>query len=223
MYRYERSGVMHGLLRVRGFTQDDAHIFCTPEQIEEEIAGCLEFALDVLKDFGFEQIPDRAFHLESGRPQEFCGQRRAVEPRHAIAGESAEAHERSSTRPSPAKRRFTGRRSTSSWWMRSGGCGSFRPCSSTSTCRSASAWNTSPKMASRKQPVMVHRALYRVGGALLRRADRALCRRVSGVAVAGAGGDDSDQPSGTRSMRTKSRLSSRRLACASKWMRATRR
>src|SRR5215813_13810951 len=56
VYRYERSGVMHGLLRVRGFTQDDAHIFCTPEQIESEIEGCLDFALDVLKDFGFDKF-----------------------------------------------------------------------------------------------------------------------------------------------------------------------
>src|SRR5271157_1255282 len=56
VYRYERSGVMHGLLRVRGFTQDDAHIFCTPEQIEAEIVGCLEFALEVLKDFGFDKF-----------------------------------------------------------------------------------------------------------------------------------------------------------------------
>ena len=56
VYRYERSGVMHGLLRVRGFTQDDAHIFCTPEQIEKEIADCVDFALDVLKDFGFDKF-----------------------------------------------------------------------------------------------------------------------------------------------------------------------
>jgi len=56
VYRYERSGVMHGLLRVRGFTQDDAHIFCTPEQIEEEIVGCIDFALEVLKDFGFDKF-----------------------------------------------------------------------------------------------------------------------------------------------------------------------
>ena len=55
VYRYERSGVMHGLLRVRGFTQDDAHIFCTPQQIEDEIVGCMDFALEVLKDFGFDQ------------------------------------------------------------------------------------------------------------------------------------------------------------------------
>jgi threonyl-tRNA synthetase len=56
VYRYERSGVMHGLLRVRGFTQDDAHIFCTPAQIEDEVVGCMDFALAVLKTFGFEQF-----------------------------------------------------------------------------------------------------------------------------------------------------------------------
>jgi threonyl-tRNA synthetase len=53
VYRYERSGVMHGLLRVRGFTQDDAHIFCTPEQIEDEVVNCLQFAVDTLQTFGF--------------------------------------------------------------------------------------------------------------------------------------------------------------------------
>ena len=56
VYRYKRSGTMHGLLRVRGFTQDDAHIFCTPEQIEDEIGGCIDFAESVLKTFGFEEF-----------------------------------------------------------------------------------------------------------------------------------------------------------------------
>jgi threonyl-tRNA synthetase len=56
VYRYERSGTMHGLLRVRGFTQDDAHIFCTPGQIEDEIGGCIDFAESVLKTFGFEEF-----------------------------------------------------------------------------------------------------------------------------------------------------------------------
>jgi len=56
VYRYERGGVLHGLMRVRGFTVDDAHIFCTPEQIEDEVLGCLEFALDALKTFGFEKF-----------------------------------------------------------------------------------------------------------------------------------------------------------------------
>ncbi len=53
VYRYERSGTMHGLLRVRGFTQDDAHIFCTREQIVSEVEGCLDFAEAVLTTFGF--------------------------------------------------------------------------------------------------------------------------------------------------------------------------
>ncbi len=56
VYRYERSGVLHGLLRVRGFTQDDAHIFCSPDQIEAEIREVLRFSLQVWKDFGFSDI-----------------------------------------------------------------------------------------------------------------------------------------------------------------------
>jgi threonyl-tRNA synthetase len=56
VYRYERSGVLHGLLRVRGFTQDDAHIFCTPEQIEDEIRETLRFSLNLWKVFGFTDI-----------------------------------------------------------------------------------------------------------------------------------------------------------------------
>ena len=56
VYRYERSGTMHGLLRVRGFTQDDAHIFCTPGQIESEIEACIDFAEAVLKTFGFAEF-----------------------------------------------------------------------------------------------------------------------------------------------------------------------
>jgi threonyl-tRNA synthetase len=56
VYRYERSGVLHGLLRVRGFTQDDAHIFCTPDQIEDEIREVLRFSLHLWKVFGFKDI-----------------------------------------------------------------------------------------------------------------------------------------------------------------------
>jgi threonyl-tRNA synthetase len=54
-YRYERSGVMHGLLRVRGFTQDDAHIFATPETIVDEVGKCVDFALLVMRTFGFDK------------------------------------------------------------------------------------------------------------------------------------------------------------------------
>ena len=56
VYRYERSGTMHGLLRVRGFTQDDAHIFCMPSQIESEVSACIDFAEAVLKTFGFSEF-----------------------------------------------------------------------------------------------------------------------------------------------------------------------
>ncbi len=56
VYRYEKSGALHGLMRVRGFTQDDAHIICTPEQLDEEIEKTLLFSLDMLKAFGFEKF-----------------------------------------------------------------------------------------------------------------------------------------------------------------------
>ena len=56
VYRYEKSGVLHGLLRVRGFTQDDAHIFCTPDQVEDEIREVLQFSLRVWRDFGFTDL-----------------------------------------------------------------------------------------------------------------------------------------------------------------------
>ena len=56
VYRYEKSGVLHGLMRVRGFTQDDAHIFCTPEQMKDEVAYTLKFALGILKAFGFDDV-----------------------------------------------------------------------------------------------------------------------------------------------------------------------
>ncbi len=56
VYRAELSGTLHGLMRVRGFCVDDAHLFCTPEQVRQEIGGCVDFAIDVLKTFGFEKV-----------------------------------------------------------------------------------------------------------------------------------------------------------------------
>src|SRR5437868_2972709 len=83
VYRYERSGVMHGLLRVRGFTQDDAHIFCTPEQIEGELEGCLDFALQVLKDFGFDQYQTELSTWDPKDSKNFVG--RAEQWEHATS------------------------------------------------------------------------------------------------------------------------------------------
>lgn len=73
VYRYERSGVMHGLLRVRGFTQDDAHIFCTPEQIEDEVVACLEFAVDTLKAYGFETYEAELSTWDGGASGKYDG------------------------------------------------------------------------------------------------------------------------------------------------------
>jgi threonyl-tRNA synthetase len=69
VYRYERAGALHGLLRVRGFTQDDAHIFCRPDQLEDEIFNILDLNLHILKSFGFE---DYDIYL-STRPEKFVG------------------------------------------------------------------------------------------------------------------------------------------------------
>jgi len=69
VYRHEKSGVLHGLLRVRGFTQDDAHIFCLPEQLQEEIKSVIDFVIDSMKIFGFK---DYAIEI-STRPTESIG------------------------------------------------------------------------------------------------------------------------------------------------------
>ena len=69
VYRYERSGVLHGLLRVRGFTQDDAHIFCRKDQLEEEMHNILDFTIFVLKTFGFDAYD---IYL-STRPEKYVG------------------------------------------------------------------------------------------------------------------------------------------------------
>jgi threonyl-tRNA synthetase len=73
VYRYERSGTMHGLLRVRGFTQDDAHIFCMPSQIEDEVVACVEFAEAVLKTFGFDTFQVELSTWDPSDPKAWAG------------------------------------------------------------------------------------------------------------------------------------------------------
>jgi threonyl-tRNA synthetase len=73
VYRYERSGTLHGLLRVRGFTQDDAHIICTPAQIEEEILRVLDFSISILADFGFTDNKIELSVRDPKNPGKYCG------------------------------------------------------------------------------------------------------------------------------------------------------
>ncbi|MBV7619319.1 threonine--tRNA ligase, partial [Escherichia coli] len=68
-HRNEPSGSLHGIMRVRGFTQDDAHIFCTKEQIGQEVADFIQLTLDVYKDFGFEDVQMKL----STRPEKRVG------------------------------------------------------------------------------------------------------------------------------------------------------
>src|ERR1700676_2904489 len=73
VYRYERSGVLAGLFRVRGFTQDDAHIFCTAEQIENEIVDCLQFAVDTLTTYGFDKYEAELSTWDGGASGKYDG------------------------------------------------------------------------------------------------------------------------------------------------------
>jgi threonyl-tRNA synthetase len=73
VYRYERSGVLHGLLRVRGFTQDDAHIFCMPSQIEAEVEACIDFAFAVMKNFGFDKFEVELSDWDPAHPENYPG------------------------------------------------------------------------------------------------------------------------------------------------------
>jgi len=73
VYRYERSGVLHGLMRVRGFTQDDAHIFCRPDQIEAEILEVLDFSLFMLSSFGFKDYDIALSVRDPSTPERYAG------------------------------------------------------------------------------------------------------------------------------------------------------
>ena len=73
VYRFERSGVLNGLFRVRGFTQDDAHIFCTPEQIENEVVDCLQFAVDTLNTYGFHEYTAELSTWDGGAGGKYDG------------------------------------------------------------------------------------------------------------------------------------------------------
>ena len=89
VYRYERSGVLHGLMRVRGFTQDDAHIICTPDQVEAEIREVLRFSLSIWKAFGFEEVkaylatrPAKAVGDPESWDRALVSLRKAIEAEH---------------------------------------------------------------------------------------------------------------------------------------------
>ena len=88
VYRYEKSGVVHGLTRVRGMTQDDAHIYCTPEQMRDELASLLRFVLDLLADYGLE---DFYLELSTKDPEKYVGSAEVWEEATEVLREVGEA------------------------------------------------------------------------------------------------------------------------------------
>jgi threonyl-tRNA synthetase len=84
VYRFEKSGVVHGLTRARGFTQDDAHIFCTPEQLQDELASLLDFVIGLLRDYGLTEFTAEL----STRPEKFVGEPAEWETAEAALEES---------------------------------------------------------------------------------------------------------------------------------------
>ena len=89
VYRYERAGTLHGLLRIRGFTQDDSHIYCTEDQMADEIASLLDFIMSVLRRFGFE---DFEFNLSTRDPEKSVGSDEIWEKATAALKEALERH-----------------------------------------------------------------------------------------------------------------------------------
>jgi threonyl-tRNA synthetase len=89
VYRYERAGTLHGLLRIRGFTQDDSHIYCTEDQLADEIASLLDFVLSVLRAFGFE---DFTFNLSTKDPDKYVGSDMIWERATAALAEALDRH-----------------------------------------------------------------------------------------------------------------------------------
>ncbi len=88
VYRYEKSGVVHGLTRARGFVQDDAHIYCTREQMKEELAGLLTFVLDLLRDYG---LDDFYLELSTRNPEKSVGDEQTWSDATRVLAEVAEA------------------------------------------------------------------------------------------------------------------------------------
>ena len=153
VHRYEPSGALHGLLRVRGFTQDDAHIFCTDEQMAEECLKINDLILSTYRDFGFDEVVVKL----STRPEKRVGSDAAWDRAEAIMMKVLErdrgAVRAARSRPASIRARApsTGRSSSTCCATPSAATGSAARRRSTSTCRSASAPSMSTPTARRRR------------------------------------------------------------------------
>ena len=141
VYRYERAGTLHGLMRIRGFTQDDSHIFCSKEQMHDELRSLLTFVLDLLRDYGLTD-----FYLElSTKPQAegvLAPMRDGEQPPRGCV-RRPRRHGSVQLVSGRGRRPCYGPRSVCTCATRSGASGSSPRSSTTSTCPSASSSSTS--------------------------------------------------------------------------------
>src|SRR5215813_1939519 len=159
VYRYERSGVMHGLLRVRGFTQDDAHIFCTPEQIEDEIVGCIDFALTVLNTYGFDKYEIELSIWDPNDASKYIGSKENWE--RAIASlEKAMQRRNIAYKTIPGEAAFYGPKIDIKLVDAIGRLWQLSTVQFDFTLPERFKLEYVAEDGSRKQPLMVHRALY---------------------------------------------------------------
>jgi threonyl-tRNA synthetase len=147
VYRFERSGVLHGLLRVRGFTQDDAHVFCRPDQLDVEILRVLDFTTGILRAFGFERYD---IYL-STKPENASGSDQQWEAATAALKKALETRGLPYV-VDPGRASSTARRSTSRSRTRSSAPGSARRSRSTSTTPTASRSSSSARTARPTSP-----------------------------------------------------------------------
>ena len=156
MYRYEKSGEVHGLTRVRGLTQDDSHIYCTREQMKDELTSLLTFVLNLLKDFGLSD-----FYLELStriRTSTSVPTRSGKRPPARCA--RSPRHPTSTSWPTRAAPRSTARRSPCRPATRSVVPGRSRPSSSISNLPERFQLEYIAKDGTHQRPVMIHRALF---------------------------------------------------------------
>ena len=203
VHRYEPSGALHGMMRVRAFTQDDAHIFCTEDQIMEEALKINDLIMSIYGDFGFDDVVVKL----STRPEKRVGSDEAWDKAEAALGEgagrarAARAEDRRSIR---ARAPSTVRSSNIRCATPSAANGNAARRRWTSTCRAVSAPSTSAPDSREEDAGDDPSRDVRLAGALHRHIDRALRRPSAAVAVAGADRRLHDHPGGRRLRAAKS-------------------
>ncbi|MDQ0865545.1 threonyl-tRNA synthetase [Arthrobacter globiformis] len=184
VYRYEKSGVVHGLTRVRGMTQDDAHIYCTREQMKDELTTTLNFVLGLLKDYG---LDDFYLELSTKNEDKFVGDDATWEEATRTLAEVAEASGLELV-PDPGGAAFYGPKISVQAKDALGRTWQMSTIQLDFNLPERFELEFQAADGTRQRPVMIHRALFGSVERFIGRPHRALCRRLPGLARSRAGG-----------------------------------